>query len=309
MTILYWFESIRNPILDGFMYLVTNLGGETFFLVLTILIFWCVSKMEGYYMLTVGFFGTIMNQFLKLWFRVPRPWVKDPKFSIVETARASATGYSFPSGHTQNVWASLGAPARMEKRKWVRVIASIFLILTAISRMYLGVHTPMDVGVSFVIGGILVFALYPVFSKANEKPNRVSVLFGIMLLFSICYLIFVEVYSFPKDIDAANLEEGVKNAYTLFGSVVAVFIGFHIEKKFIRFETKATLWAQIVKVCIGLAGTLLIRIVLKTPLDLLFQGNNISNAIRYFLMVIFAICIWPLTFKWFAKRKPIRKKI
>ena len=50
--------------------------------------------------MTVGFFGTLVNQFLKLVCRVPRPWVRDPNFTIVEAARADATGYSFPSGHT-----------------------------------------------------------------------------------------------------------------------------------------------------------------------------------------------------------------
>ena len=100
MELLYALESIRTPFLDKLMGLVTNLGGEAVFIVTAIVVFWCLSKSCGYYMMTVGFAGTIINQFLKLWFRIPRPWVKDPNFTIVESARAEATGYSFPSGHT-----------------------------------------------------------------------------------------------------------------------------------------------------------------------------------------------------------------
>ena len=86
MAFLKLLESIRTPWLDGVMSVVTHLGAEAGFLVLALFVFWCVNKREGYYLLTVGFFGTAINQFCKLCFRVPRPWVKDPSFPIVESA-------------------------------------------------------------------------------------------------------------------------------------------------------------------------------------------------------------------------------
>lgn len=122
MELLYALESIRTPFFDKLMGLVTNLGGEAVFIVAAIIVFWCLNKSCGYYMMTVGFAGTIINQFLKLWFRIPRPWVKDPNFTIVESARAEATGYSFPSGHTQNAFAVFGAPARFFKNTALRII-------------------------------------------------------------------------------------------------------------------------------------------------------------------------------------------
>ena len=75
MEFLYFLERIRVPILNELMLLVTQLGEETAFLVIAMIIFWCVDKKKGYYILAVGFIGTLANQFLKLWFRVPRPWV------------------------------------------------------------------------------------------------------------------------------------------------------------------------------------------------------------------------------------------
>ena len=112
MTVLRMLESLRVPAMDGLMQAVTELGSEVFFLVVALVLFWCVSKREGYYLLTVGFFGTVLNQFLKLLCRVPRPWVMDPEFTIVESARADATGYSFPSGHTQNSVGTFGVLCR-----------------------------------------------------------------------------------------------------------------------------------------------------------------------------------------------------
>ena len=91
--------------------------------------FWCVSKEEGYYLLFVGFFGTVLNQFLKLLCRIPRPWVLDPNFTIVESARAAATGYSFPSGHTQNAVGTFGAMALRTERKWVRGVCIALIVL------------------------------------------------------------------------------------------------------------------------------------------------------------------------------------
>ena len=102
MKVLYALESIRMPWLDTVMAAITHLGEETVFMVAALFVFWCVSKRHGYYLLAIGFAGTVLNQFLKLLFRIPRPWVLDSDFTIVESARAQATGYSFPSGHSQN---------------------------------------------------------------------------------------------------------------------------------------------------------------------------------------------------------------
>ena len=100
MEFLYLLEKIRVPRLNELMLAVTELGGEMPFLIIALVVFWCVDKRRGYYVLSVGFLGTLTNQFMKLWFRIPRPWVLDPNFTILEQAREAATGYRFPSGHT-----------------------------------------------------------------------------------------------------------------------------------------------------------------------------------------------------------------
>ena len=145
MDILYWFESIRVPVLNEFMLLITQLGEETAFLVVALILFWCVDKYKGYYILGVGFIGTLANQFMKLWFRVPRPWVLNENFTILEQAREAAAGYSFPSGHSQTAVGTFGCIAVTQKNKIIRVACIAFMILVPFSRMYVGVHTPADV--------------------------------------------------------------------------------------------------------------------------------------------------------------------
>ena len=133
MGFLYLLEKIRIPILNEFMLAITTLGEETAFLVIALILFWCVDKYLGYYTLSVGFVGVIANQFLKLSFRIPRPWVLDPEFTILEQARAAATGYSFPSGHTQSSVGTFGAIAYTTKNKVLRLLCIAAVILVPFS--------------------------------------------------------------------------------------------------------------------------------------------------------------------------------
>ena len=304
MSVLYFFENIRQPWLNRLMLIVTEFGGEMLFMALAIGMFWCVSKRTGFYMLTVGFLGTIFNQFLKLAFRVSRPWVQDPEFTIVEEARAAATGYSFPSGHTQNAASTLLCPALLTERKWLRGILWGLYLLVAVSRMYLGVHTPYDVGVSLALGLVLVFALRPLFRSEEMKPARLYALLFIMLGLAALYAVYASAYPFPADIEAENLAEGIKNAYTLLGAVAGMLLATWLDQQYVHFSVQGSLPAQLVKLIAGLALTIGLRVVLKAPLNALCGGSPVANGLRYFIMVVFAAGIWPMTFTWICRMLP-----
>ena len=302
MDVLYWLESIRNPVLDTVMQYITYFGDELLFMVLALAVFWCVSKWEGYYLLFVGFTGTLINQFLKLWYRIPRPWVKDPNFTIVEAAREGAGGYSFPSGHTQSATGNFGSLARWHKHKGVRIVSISLLVLTAFSRMYLGVHTPWDVGVSLAIGLILVFAFYPIMQKAAQKPKLMYALLGGMLALSFAFVLYANLTEFPADA-TENVFEGRKNSFSLFGALSGFMIAYPIEKKYIRFSEKAPLWGQACKLILGLVGLLAV----KEGLKLLFNACGMDwmwlHAVRYCAVVLFAALVWPLTFPFWSKKR------
>ena len=298
MELLYFFEKIRLPGLNEFMLAITTLGEETSFLVIALILFWCVDKYVGYYSLSVGFVGTIVNQFMKLWFRIPRPWVLDENFTILEEARAEATGYSFPSGHTQSAVGTFGCIAATAKKRWISIIAIVVAVLVAVSRMYVGVHTPLDVGVSVVLAVILIFALRPVIVKHHKKAMP-YLLVG-MILLALGYLCFVELYRFPADIDMYNYEHGLQNAYTFLGALTGLVIVYIVDEKWLNFPVKAVWWAQIVKVLIGLGLVLAVKSGTKGLLNMLL-GELPGRAVRYCLIVLVAGILWPLTFRWFAK--------
>ncbi len=300
MEFLYLLEGIRTPILNNIMSLLTYCGDEIFFMALAITVFWCVSKRDGYYILLTGFLGTIGNQFLKLWFRIPRPWVLDPDFTIVESARAGATGYSFPSGHTQNIVGTMACVTLMTKNVRIRVAAILLMLLVPFSRMYLGCHTPLDVGVSFLFALALAALLRPAILSSGKKPRLLWGLLFLSLLISMLYLSFITFYRFPADIDTGNLASGTKNAYTLLGCVAGLIAAKALDDRWIHFQVKAVWWAQICKVTLGLLLTMALRAGLK-PLLLSFLPEYPATAVRYFLMVLFAGAVWPMTFSRFAK--------
>lgn len=298
MKVLYFLESIRMPGLNEFMLGITRLGEETAFLVAALIVFWCVDKRKGYYVMAVGFAGTMANQFLKLLCRVPRPWALDPDFTILEQAREAADGYSFPSGHSQSALGTFGAIAATSKNKWVKGVCIALCVLVPLSRMYLGVHTPADV----LVGAGMALALVWLLRRWIMEGDRgMLVLIPLLTAMAVGLLLYTTCWPFPADVDQENLASGVKNAYTLLGCMLGIAVVYPVEKKYVRFSTEARWWAQILKVILGLAVVLMVKEGLRAPLDGIFGGHMAARMIRYFLVVLAAGILWPMSFGWFSR--------
>jgi len=302
MEFLKLLQSIRTPVGDFLISAITHLGEETFFIVFALGFFWCVDKYRGYFLLFSGFCGTVLNQILKMIFRIPRPWVLDPDFTIVESARAEATGYSFPSGHTQSATTLYGGMARFAKQKALKIGGVVLVLLIGFSRMYLGVHTPKDVIVSLLIGAVLIFTLYPLIEASRTKPTLMYALIAFVTALAIGNLLFVSLFPFPADTDPVILQNAKENAWKLLAAVVGISLIYPLDQKWIKFDTDAVWWAQIVKVAVGLIVVVGIKSLLKSPLNAVF-GSEIGNFVRYLLIVVFAGILWPMTFRFFPKSK------
>ena len=216
MTFLKMLESIRTPFWDQVAAAVTLLGEETFFMLVGLALVWCFDKRWGFRLLFVGLTGTVLNQLLKAVFLIPRPWVIDPEFTIVETARAGATGYSFPSGHTQSAACVLGMLALWVRDRVFTALCVLGILAVAFSRMYLGVHTPLDVGVSLLTGAATVAVMPRLFDRAEASAHGRRWLGAGLLGFALVLLLYVLLW--PKR--AGNVAEfdahGVESAWTLF---------------------------------------------------------------------------------------------
>ena len=302
MDMLRAIAEIRNPALDFFFETITHLGEETLFLVISIVFFWCIDKREGYFILLTGLFGTLINQAAKLAFRIPRPWVIDESFQPVGNSKLEATGYSFPSGHTQNISTTLGAITAYKPRKLKTIILTSIILLVAFSRMYLGVHTFLDVSVSLVVGLALILLFRPIFSSEERFSKAYPYLVVAAVVASFGFLAYVLSVRGDNTIDSGNYESALKNACTLLGCTVGLVIVWFVDTEYTNFKTDGRWYAQIIKAVIGFAVILGIKSGLSTPLTLLFGGNAfIARIFRYLLIVVFAGAVWPLTFRWFSR--------
>lgn len=72
---------------------------------------------------------------------MPRPF----DLGVVEPLRKhTATGYSFPSGHTQTATSFWSVWMIHLNKKYFYYVGSALVLLIRLSRIYLGVHWPMD---------------------------------------------------------------------------------------------------------------------------------------------------------------------
>lgn len=272
LEILKFVQSFSNPYLDRFFELITILGEDISFIIVIGVFYWCFNKTIGYKLafvyLTSGAINTIIKEIVKF----PRPIGYEGIRSIrVQTAG----GYSFPSGHTQQVTSLFTALMIEFKKKWLYLIGVSAICLVGFSRMYLGVHWPTDVLGGLIIGLLWTITAIKVFdwSKNKEKPLLLGVLVIPML---ICLLIFQ-----------------TPTYYKAVGALTALWVGYTIDNKYIHYITKAVWWKQVIKLVIGFSGLVLIRVYIKKLLPLTIY----SDFIRYALMGIWMTLLTPLIYR------------
>lgn len=308
ISYLLWWQDLRNAIGDALTPLMeaVSLFAVTYLIIIPALIYWCLNKKSGLYILSSYCFTVAFNAVLKLTVCAYRPWIRDPRILPAGDAITTATGYSFPSGHTATATPIYGgiAVTTWKKIRWIAVIAIVMIAITGISRNYLGVHTPQDVVVALTEGVIFLFAINRLFAYLEKHPEKEIwfLIAGIVIGFAaICY---ITLKPYPMDyVDGKLLVDPQRMMKDGYGDV-GLFIGFCagrlIDKKWIRFEpelTKYTFGA-------GLAGSVILFFVLQllgSPLKNLLGlhwGSFTDNIIR----MMFIMVIWPLVIKAVQKK-------
>ena len=300
MKLLWAVAAIRSEVLDTIFSLITKIGEEIVVIVVLCAIFWCIDKKLAYCIGISYFLSGLMVQGLKISFRIDRPWILDSSFSPVASAIEHASGYSFPSGHTQSVSALFGTLGFSLKKRWQQIICFVVIILVCFSRMYLGVHTLLDVGVSMILSFAIAYLAVRFYGRKDHDTLAKQISLPIVLTLIALLIVLL---SFIFYSSGAIEEEYVIDCLKAAGAGIGFSVGMFLEQRYIKFSTKCrNLWMQVVKLVLGMVGVLAV----KEGLKLIIGTGMVVDTIRYILIGLFITAIYPyIISKLFEKKEDV----
>ncbi len=301
MQILNALAALRNPFLNYLMMGITYVGSEAGSIVAVFIVYWCLNKYDGYYLMANFMFGSASVLSLKTFFKVPRPFVAHPDFHIVEIARSTAGGFSFPSGHSENAAVLFASIASLTKKKAIRILCIIMIPLVMFSRLYLGAHYPTDVLGGCAVGLIVVFIIHYLFRNRKSDPKIIPLVFSIGGIFFLAITLVIAFSPWQSSPDQEFIADSLKNLSTVSGLILACAAAAPVERKYVNFDTHAVWWVQILKVVLGALIILGLRAILKSPLQAIFGAFWLGDILRHFIVGFAGMCLWPMTFRWFSR--------
>ena len=282
--ILLFFQEISTPVLDKAAEMITMLGEQYFFIIVISFIYWNVSKKEGFKLASAFIFSSMVNAVLKITFHTSRPFEK--LGSISGKRIETATGYSFPSGHTQGATTFFITLSQIIRKKLFTIIAIIILLLVGISRVYLGVHWPVDVVAAVLIGIAVAYIFCSLIDNHYDDHVKLKRIFmriqAVFILLTIIVLIL--------DLTLFKGSIKIEDFFKISGISAGAVYGFFIEERYIYFSETDSKWViKVIRFIIGLAGAIGIMAGVK----LILPEHYLFDFFRYALVGLWTTFLWP----------------
>lgn len=260
---------------------LTALGEEALSLLLVFLIYWCLDKRMGGYLIFSVYPAIAANGVVKDLVRRPRPFL-NPDYAdlryvkvdtlLVNTADLSSS-FSFPSGHSQTAASLYGALAFWKKKPWVTVCCGLLVLGVMTSRVYLGVHYPTDVLAGAALGLLIAWVAWKLYDRFYEKRLlMMTVAVGLS-----CFALLVD---FSAD------------TFKTIGLGVGALAGIALDQKTLNFKTDGTALRKVFRLLLGFALIVALRLGLKAALP---TGMG-WDGLRYAVIGFAAMYLWPLIF-------------
>ncbi len=291
-------EGMGQAFRDFFMQMSFLTDKETSIVIVAI-IYWCVSKRYGDWLWLGWGMNRLVNGFLKVTACVYRPWIKDPRILPDPMAKAGATGYSFPSGHSTNGASIFGSGVLYPKfRKGLRILLGVMVVLVALSRNFLGVHTPQDVIVGMSLGLLGMYLTTKLMAYLDAHPEKEIAAASIVIGVAVLVVIYANVKSYPVDYDPDGniLVEGAKMAkdtYKSVGWILAIWIGRLLDRRYVHFTTDVKLSDKIFRLAAGLLSFYALSMII-CPVIKNAVGGPAGTLIDSFIQVFYIVFVFPL---------------
>lgn len=248
LNFLKWVQENRTPGGEDFFLHLTEWGEGFWLLAILGTLFWIWGPRIAYRTGLALMAGDLLTSVVKNLFCIPRPWVRDPEILPVRAAQWGAFGYSFPSGHASSsalLWGGIAAAAR---RWWVWIPVLAWIGLVGSSRVYLGVHTPLDVVASWLLAIPVVWASGWAYEWTVRNPSRMWVVLVGAALAAGAGGLFVHWRPTPEGADVARFG---RDTYRAMAAMLAFLAAWHVERTHIRFDPARLGAYRIVAVAVG----------------------------------------------------------
>ncbi len=278
-------QMYSNDFLDALQKFFSFFGTETLFLVVAVVLYWCIDKAFAHRFFNVYILGVAVTNVLKLGFKRTRPFNAYP--DTVRSIGDPETTYSFPSGHTESI-SSVSAMLTIKygkKHIAVPIVGAVLTILVMLSRMYLGQHYLSDVFCGLTCGvfcSIAFNALLSLFGSKEEFMIIPAVVLSATLIGVLAGMDLLQ--------SGADILKGV-------GAFLAFDVGYFIEKRFVKYDVKANAkwYKYLLRLVLGIGVTIAVQQTFK-----LFLPESMPMLycfLRYFVMAIWASLAAPALFK------------
>jgi len=303
---LLWLQDIRNATGGLFDELFNALSKFAVDLLpfFPFIVFWGVDKRWGYIFLTNHWVGELVNGIIKLTVCAYRPWIRSDLIEPAGDSKTAATGYSFPSGHTRTATTIYGTIFvwQKDKRKWLAVLCAVLIVLTGFSRNYLGVHTPQDVIVGFLESVLTIWIVTAVYKKIEGNSKLIDILTFVGVILVVVSLVYIQLKPYPMDYDAAgnllvNPQKMMNDCFKACGALLGFLIGSYADRHYIHYEIPFESKNLPLLVCVGAAITFAWKELFGPATVVAAFGGHWGNFIARFIMLIFAMCVWPVVIK------------
>ncbi|HQJ41023.1 MAG TPA: phosphatase PAP2 family protein [Exilispira sp.] len=288
-NLILFLQKINNDFLTYIMNGITFFGYEMGITLIICIYIFGVSFHKGFYILQATFWTFLTTDILKNTFREARPFIqyesiKNLDFSIMKEVQNGLVSFSFPSGHASAITPTMTSMALTIRKKWFTIVAVISVILVTLSRLYLGVHFPIDITAGIFLGLSITLLFY--IPLKNELSNNSNLPFYFinkssnLILFIIFFILLPFILLFiPVYFDKSNLGflVGLNSGYLLMGFLY----------RDSKLEYSKGIFKALSRILIGISFYLISRFGLKALFGILIPEKLVEQdyfrITRYFL--------------------------